>query len=138
MKKLILLFILLFISKFTYSQNAIGDSWSDVMKMLNDEGYIVNYGMTESKTKYITGVDDGKIRIYYFTDNNMCFCYVLIVENSTQEVYRQSLLESGYSFVGGKYYKQIYEAEIMWLDNVKSYAIKFLFNNPDAKYNRTY
>lgn len=133
MKKLFTLFSFILLSHFSFSQNAIGYSWSDVNKMVKQEGFIVDYGQTKNKISYISGSDNGKIRIYYFTDNNVCFSYVLIIENADFNLYRESLIENGYVGVGGKYYKDNYVAEIVWMESEKIHILKFNFNEKNTK-----
>ena len=138
MKKYILILFLLLFSNTSFSQNMIGESWSDVMKMVKENGLIIDYGETEGNIRYISGMDKGRVRIYYFTDNNLCFSYGLIVDNGTYEIYRRSLIENGYVSLGNRFYKDKFVADIVWVKEEEMYVLILNSKNVKAPYTNIY
>ena len=108
------------------------------MKMVKENGLIIDYGETEGNIRYISGMDKGRVRIYYFTDNNLCFSYGLIVDNGTYEIYRRSLIENGYVSLGNRFYKDKFVADIVWVKEEEMYVLIFNYKNVKAPYTNTY
>lgn len=129
MKKLILLVVTtLFVNLNAFSQNMVGESWSDVAKTMYQKGYIVNSDVTsDEKIPYITASSDGVVRIYYFTKNNQCYLYALAIEDATFEFLEKSLLDGDYKKRGNMYYNDQYMAEIVLLGKENAYVLKFSF-----------
>jgi len=128
MKKLIFIFVLVLFGFKSHSQNCLGQSYSDVKKLMTDMGYIVNEGNSKKDgVKYITGNDELTYRIYFFSINNVCVSYVLHVREATFDVYERTLYDKGYLRLGDLYVKDDQIAQIYFSDLFKGYVVGMKF-----------
>lgn len=112
----------------TWAQNCLGQSYSDVKKLMTDMGYIVNEGNSKKDgIKYITGNDELTYRIYFFSINNVCVSYVLHVREATFDVYERTLYDKGYLRLGDLYVKDDQIAQIYFSDLFKGYVVGMKF-----------
>jgi len=122
MKKLLLVIVMMIVSVTLNAQNLIGHSWSDVYQNMDSYGHIINKGVTDDNTQYIMASDNGTIRLYYFTPNNLCYLYVYAVKNTTFEQHEKALFDEGYVRMGSKFYKGEFSAEIKWNQKLSTYS----------------
>ena len=127
MKKLILVIFIMFVSITSKAQNFLGYSWSDVYKNMDRNGYVIYKGTTDECVNYIMGTDEGIVRLYYFTPNNMCNLYVYAVQNTTFEQHEKALFDEGYVRMGTKFYKGEFSAEIKWNKKLSTYTTGITF-----------
>lgn len=128
MKKMFLTCILILSMFNTWAQNCLGQSYSDVKKLMTDMGYIVNEGNSKKDgIKYITGNDELTYRIYFFSINNVCVSYVLHVREATFDVYERTLYDKGYLRLGDLYVKDDQIAQIYFSDLFKGYVVGMKF-----------
>lgn len=128
MKKIFLTCILILSMFNTWAQNCLGQSYSDVKKLMTDMGYIVNEGNSKKDgIKYITGNDELTYRIYFFSINNVCVSYVLHVREATFDVYERTLYDKGYLRLGDLYVKDDQIAQIYFSDLFKGYVVGMKF-----------
>jgi hypothetical protein len=122
MKKLLLVIVMMIVSVTSNAQNLIGHSWSDVYQNMDSNGHIINKGVTKDNVQCIMAIDNGTIRLYYFTPNNLCYLYVYAVKNTTFEQYEKYLFDEGYVRMGTKFYKGEFSAEIKWNQKLLTYT----------------
>ena len=122
MKKLLLVIVMMIVSVTSNAQNLIGHSWSDVYQNMDSNGYIINKGVTKDNVQCIMASENGTIRLYYFTPNNLCYLYVYAVKNTTFEQYEKALFDEGYVRMGTKFYKEEFSAEIKWNQKLLTYT----------------
>jgi hypothetical protein len=128
MKKLIFTLGLVLLSFYSFSQNALGYSYSDIKKLMINEGHIIDEGFTsKDNTKYINGYGSNTIRLYFFTENNICFFYVFCVKGANFSNYEKSLLDDGFKRLNDKYYKGQYIANIFYNEELEAWCTSFIF-----------
>lgn len=122
MKKLLLVIVMMIVSATLNAQNLIGHSWSDVYQNMDSYGHIINKGVTDDNIQYIMASDNGTIRLYYFTPNNLCYLYIYAVNAATFEQHEKALIDEGYVRMGFKFYKGEFSAEIKWNQKLSTYT----------------
>ena len=128
MKKFILTLSLILLSFYSFSQNALGYSYNDVKTLMINNGHIIDEGYTsDDNTRYINGYDSNIIRLYFFTESNICFLYIICVKGANFSNYEKSLLNEGFKRLNNKYYKEQYVANIFYNEKLEAWCTSFIF-----------
>ena len=123
MKKLIITLLLSIIFLTTKAQNLIGNSARDVYKSLNEKGYIIQKGYTDENIFYISASDNESIRIYYFSNNNICVFFALSYKGFTYQEITNALDKAGYWQVKNIFYTNDYKATIVYMNEYDCYFV---------------
>lgn len=123
MKKLLttLLFTILFLTG--KSQNLIGVSLRDCYKTLDEKGFIINRGYTEQNIFYLSASDNESVRIYYFTNNNICAYFAISYPGFTYTDIKAVLNKAGYWQIGDLFYTNDYKAKIVYLNDYSCFFV---------------
>lgn len=128
MKKFILTIFFVLTTIYCQSQIALGYSFNDVKTMMTTAGHILDEGVTEKDNiRYITAYGSELMRLYFFTENNVCFLYVYAVKNSTYRDHEQVILKEGYRVVKDGYVNDQYFVRIFYNDKLGLWCTSFVY-----------
>ena len=124
MKKITITITMILIGLASYSQNLIGDSFRDVKKAMNDNGYKLEEGYTDDKIYYLLASDKSSFKGYYFTDANICNSYVVCHYGYTYGE-TETVLNNAkyYKNSNGDFISGVYIARIKYLPESKEWYV---------------